>query len=165
MMQIDKKTYCYVFLRTDISLSQQIVQSNHAALEVGLKTTERYNEPSSIVLIQIPNRDQLELEFQKFEAMGISCAAFYEPYDDMGMTAFATLPLGEESRHLFKEYTLWGRSVKGIKTPLTEFLKQEKKEEMRQKKLKEQMSEIIFSSEEQELLGIQLNDVQTMETV
>lgn len=84
--------------------------------------------------------------------MGISCAAFYEPYDDMGMTAFATLPVGEESRHLFKDYTLWGRSIKGIKTPLTEFLKQEKKEELRQKKLKEQ---VTLSVQEKKLLGIE----------
>lgn len=91
--------------------------------------------------------------------MGISCAAFYEPYDNMGMTAFATLPVGEESRHLFKDYTLWGRSIKGIKTPLSEFLKQEKKEELRQKKLKEQ---VLLSNEEKKLLGIK---TPTMETV
>ena len=87
--------------------------------------------------------------------MGISCAAFYEPYDDMGMTAFATLPLGEESRHLFKDYTLWGRSIKGIKTPLTEFLKQEKKEELCQKKIKEQLQQATLSTQEKQLLGLE----------
>lgn len=83
--------------------------------------------------------------------MGISCAAFYEPYEDMGMTAFATLPLGEEHRHIFKEYTLWGRSVKGVKTPLTEFLKEEMKENQRQRKLKEQSKVFLESTQVMEV--------------
>lgn len=102
-----------------------------------MKCNERYLEPSSIVLLQIPDRDQLEKELEKFQSIGIDCAPFYEPYDNTGLTAFSTLPLGEEHRHLFKDYTLWGRSVKGIKTPLSEFLKAENKEEQRKKKLKE----------------------------
>lgn len=151
-MQIDKKTYCYIFLRTDISLAQQIVQSNHAAHEAGLKTKERYTEPTSIVLIQIPDRETLEQEFEKIQSLGIECASFYEPYDDMGMTAFSTLPIGEEDRHHFKNYNLWGRSVKGVKTPLTEFLKEEMKENQRQKKMKEKLKQIELESNENNLV-------------
>jgi hypothetical protein len=110
-------------------------------LEAGLKSEHTYTQPSSIILLQITDRETLEAEFEKFESLGISCASFYEPYEDMGMTAFATLPLGEEHRHLFKNYTLWGRSIKGAKTPLTNFLREEMKENQRQKKYKEEQKQ------------------------
>lgn len=124
-------------MRTDISLAQQIVQAAHATLEAGLKAQVQYKEASSIVLIQIPDKETLENELQKIQALGIECAPFIEPYDDMGLTAFATLPVTEEYRMHFKEYTLWGRSIKGQKTPLTEFLKSEMKMEQQKKKQKQ----------------------------
>lgn len=102
---------------------------------------ERYTEPTSIVLIQISNRDQLEKELVKIRSIGIECAPFYEPYENTGLTAFSTLPIGEEHRHLFKDYILWGKAISGEKTPLSEFLKQEKKENLRQKKLKEKLQQ------------------------
>lgn len=58
----------------------------------------------------------------------------------MGMTAFATLPLGEEYRSLFKDYILWGRSIKGEKTPLTDFLKMEMKENQYKRKMQKNMN-------------------------
>lgn len=107
-----------------------------------MKTKERYTESTSIVLIQIPDRATLEQEFEKIQSLGIECASFYEPYEDMGMTAFSTLPIGEDLRHHFQHYPLWGRSIKGVKTPLTEFLKEEMKENQRKKKLKEKVKQI-----------------------
>ncbi len=111
MKQITEKTHCYIFIRVDLPLSQQIVQSCHAALELGLNDKNSYKEPSSIVLIQIPNQESLLRELEKFKSLGLNCVSFYEPYQDTGVTSFATI-VTEENKQLFKKYTLWGRKVK-----------------------------------------------------
>lgn len=131
------------------------MQACHSAHKSGLKDTHQYQEETSIVLIQIPNKETLEKELVYFQSLGIDCAPFYEPYDDMGLTSFATLPLTEDKRHLFKSYTLWGRGVKGNKTPLTEFLKQEMKEEQRKKK--EKLAQELISSKIEDSVLVQSN--------
>lgn len=104
------------------------MQSCHASLEAGLKDNNQYAQTSSIVLIQISNEKELIKELKNIESLGIVCSSFYEPYDETGVTSFCTAPLGEEQRHLFKKYSLWGRAIKGERSPLTDFLKQEMKE-------------------------------------
>jgi hypothetical protein len=123
-------------VRTDIPLAQQMVQASHAALEAGLKDNRSYSQTSSIIIFQIQSELELTEELEYIRSLGIVCAKFFEPYEDMGITAFATLPISEEYRPLFKKYTLWGRSTKGIKTPLTDFLKEEMKSNQRAKKEK-----------------------------
>lgn len=104
-------------------------------MEIGLQDKNTYQQTSSIVLLQIPSRDELEVELKKIQSIGITCASFTEPYDDMGLTAFATMPVTEEKRHLFKPYTLWGRSIKGINNPIADFIKQQMKEAHTKKSL------------------------------
>lgn len=106
-------------------MSQQIVQSCHAALELGLNDKNSYKEPSSIVLIQIPNQESLLIELEKFKSLGLNCVSFYEPYQDIGVTSFATI-VTEENRHLFKKYNLWGRKVKN--SIVKELIKETEKE-------------------------------------
>lgn len=104
------------------------MQSCHATLEAGLKDNNRYAQTSSIVLIQVPNQQALLEALEDTRRLGIDCAEFYEPYEDTGYTSFSTLPVGEDQRHHFKKYPLWGRAIKGERTPLSDFLKQEMKE-------------------------------------
>jgi hypothetical protein len=113
-------------LRTDLSLGQQIVQASHAALEAGLRDKNSYNQTTSIILFQIPNEEELKKELQYITSLGIPCASFYEPYNDTGITSFATLPITEDKRHLFKKYTLWGRDFKESNPDLHSYLKLEK---------------------------------------
>ena len=129
-----------MFIRTDLSLAQQIVQSCHATLEAGLKDNNRYAQTSSIILIQVKNQQELLEAFERVQSLGIECVSFYEPYEDTGYTSFSTLPVGEEMRHHFKKYPLWGRAVKGEKTPLTEFLKEEMRVFHKSKNLMEQLA-------------------------
>jgi hypothetical protein len=37
----------------------------------------------------------------------IDCYPFFEPYKNTGLTAFATKPITEDHRHLFKNFKLW----------------------------------------------------------
>ena len=104
------------------------MQSCHATLEAGLKDNNRYAETSSIVLIQVKNQKELLEALQYTQLLGIECASFYEPYKDTGYTSFSTLPVGEEKRMHFKKYPLWGRPIRGERSPLSDFLKEEMKE-------------------------------------
>lgn len=140
-MQITEKTYSYVFIRTDIALAQQLVQASHAALEAGLKDKHTYQQTSSIIMFQIPDEETLKKELEYIESLGIECASFYEPYEDMGITAFATLPVTEDKRHFFKKYTLWGRDFKQENPELHHYLKQEKKQFQAKKSVKKLLEE------------------------
>ena len=104
------------------------MQSCHATLEAGLKDNNRYAETSSIVLIQVKNQKELLESLEYTQSLGIECASFYEPYEGTGYTSFSTLPVREDQRINFKKYPLWGRSVKGERSPLSDFLKDEMKE-------------------------------------
>lgn len=104
------------------------MQASHAALEAGLKDTNQYQQTSSIIIFQIPDEQTLKKELNFIESLGIQCASFYEPYENTGITAFATLPITESKRHIFKDYTLWGRDFKQENPELHQYLKQEKKQ-------------------------------------
>ena len=109
MLQINKpKTWVYVFVRTDIPVQQQLVQSNHAALEAGIFLGDKdQNEPSSLIVIAVKNQTKLEQAIKDVESKGIKLVPFIEPSWDYGLTAFATEPLTQERRVLLKRYQLW----------------------------------------------------------
>lgn len=104
-MQIDAKKYVYIFIRKDMSIQQQLVQASHAAHESGLNHTQS-TQSHSIIALGIDNKEQLEHLYQYFSQQ-LECYPFYEPYKDMGLTAFATKPITEEYRGLFKQFKLW----------------------------------------------------------
>lgn len=117
------------------------MQASHAALEAGLKDTHTYQQTSSIIIFQIPDEATLKKELQYIESLGIPCASFYEPYDNTGITAFATLPITEDKRHYFKNYTLWGRDFKQENPELHQYLKQEKKKTQAKKTVNKLLEE------------------------
>lgn len=120
------------------------MQASHAALEAGLKDKHTYQQTSSIIIFQIPDEQNLKKELEYIQSLGIKCASFYEPYDNMGITAFATLPVTEDSRHFFKQYTLWGRDFKIENSDLHNYLKQEKKQIQAKKNMNKFIEENQF---------------------
>lgn len=107
MSQIAEKTWVYVFIRTDLPIEQQIVQACHAALEAGHSFDRKSSEPSSLIILQIPNKEKLEVAMQRTIDRGIRCEAFYEPDWDYGFTSFATEPITLDQRKTFSKYKLW----------------------------------------------------------
>lgn len=95
----------YVVVRTDLSLPQQLVQAAHAAHEAGLRA-EPGAEPSNLIALQVPDKQQLEQAMERF-ASRVPIVPFYEPDDDQGLTAFATLPIDSEQRRHFSNFKLW----------------------------------------------------------
>lgn len=97
--------YTYIFVRKDLSIPQQIVQSSHAALEAGFRF-EQPTTTSHIVLIGIENQEELTKTAHYLETKGIDCEMFWEPDYDTGYTAIATRPLFGEERKPLKRFSL-----------------------------------------------------------
>jgi hypothetical protein len=92
-------------VRQDISIPQQLVQASHAAHESGLANSAS-NAANSIIIFGTKNKEELESLLEQFRPQ-LDCYPFFEPYKDTGLTAFATNPISEENRHLFKNFKLW----------------------------------------------------------
>lgn len=96
-------------MRQDISLAQQVVQSNHATFEVARRLPHPQNldvTPSCIV-IGVPDKIALFRVIEKLRLKGICHHNFYEPDFDMGLSAVATVPLEPEQRRALSNYRLW----------------------------------------------------------
>ncbi len=101
----------YIFVRQDLSLAQQLVQASHAAHESGLAHQNTVS-PSSIIIFGTQDKCELEYHFARFSEQ-LKCFPFFEPYKNIGLTAFATEPIGEDARKLFKEFKLWSSGKGG----------------------------------------------------
>ena len=89
-------------------MPQQMVQSNHAALEAGILFGDReQTEPSSLIVIAVKNKAKLEKVLKDLEEKGIKHIPFIEPDWDYNLTSIATEPLTQEKRMLLKKYQLW----------------------------------------------------------
>ncbi len=95
----------YIFVRQDISIPQQLVQASHAAHQCGLAHSDT-GISNSVIIFGIEDKSQLEDLFEKYRNI-LDCYPFYEPYKNTGLTAFATLPIPEEKRHIFRSFSLW----------------------------------------------------------
>lgn len=112
MLQIDNElskehSYIYVFVRTDLPLEQQVVQAIHAGTEAGHSFDRVSVEASSLILLQVPNKEKLEVALARTIERGVRCEAFNEPDWDYGLTAFATEPIFGDRRKVFNKYKLW----------------------------------------------------------
>ena len=101
------KKHFYVFVRKDLSLPQQIVQSIHAAYEAALHITENDGEINSTVLCQAESEKQL-LEISEYlDYRGIKHKTFVEPDIGHQHTSIATEPLTKKQRKYLSKFPLW----------------------------------------------------------
>lgn len=101
--------YFYLFVRTDLPIEQQIIQTNHATYHMALAYPfHNHQTIPSIVLIGVPHQKALERVIQKLNRHNIAHTPFYEPDWDMGLSAVATTPnLSEEQRSVLRNYSIW----------------------------------------------------------
>lgn len=92
-------------MRQDINIPQQLVQASHAAHESGLAHSAS-GKSHSIIIFGTKDKTELESLLEHYRPQ-LSCYPFYEPYKNTGLTAFATLPIPESQRHIFKSFKLW----------------------------------------------------------
>lgn len=96
--------YVYVFVRKDLSHSQQVVQTSHACIEMARRIPDVIPHPH-LVVIGIKNQQKLEKISKEIEEH-VLVHRFYEPDGNEGLTAFATQPVVEEQRKIFRKYML-----------------------------------------------------------
>lgn len=98
----DMTPYSYIFVRTDLSVPQQIVQAAHASLNAG----HQFGSHSHIVLFGIKSEQELSRAADMLTDNGIRHTMFYEPDNNAGYTALVTEPLQGERRKHMKRYQL-----------------------------------------------------------
>jgi hypothetical protein len=98
-----------VFVRQDIPLAQQIVQSNHATFEIArrLQQPQNLDETPSCIVIGVPDKTALFRVIEKLRKHDIQHEVFYEPDFGMGLSAVATVPLEQAQRRCLSNYRLW----------------------------------------------------------
>lgn len=97
--------YVFVFIRQDIPVSQQIVQSNHATLS--LASLYPIQGTPNIVVIGVPNEAALRRAEKKLEEFRIPYFAWIEPDFDLGFTAITTLPLDRSEKAVLANYRVY----------------------------------------------------------
>lgn len=101
--------YTYVLIRRDISLAQQVVQSNHAAWEAGL-AFEAPAQTCSIVVCSVAGQKELLEAAGRLHRYGIEHQVFFEPDFGMGYSALCTRALAsKKERYVLSKYPLWGK--------------------------------------------------------
>lgn len=101
--------YTYVFIRKDIPLAAQLVQSSHATLELGIRLPEhkKPQKVSSLIMLSIKDEEKLLQTKDELDERGIQNYMFYEPDYNMGYTAICTEPIYLDDRRYFKKFQLW----------------------------------------------------------
>ena len=97
------KRYAYIFVRTDLTQEQQVVQSNHCALELGAELVLNEIDPYNLYFVVCSAKDEQELfEFQDFfEMYGVKTTSFMESDLNYSNTAFGTFPITERKKNKY----------------------------------------------------------------
>lgn len=104
--------YTYCFVRKDMPLFAQLVQSAHACHELGMSLPrDKVPINSHLILLQVRNEDELLCIDWQLRKKRIRTVVFYEPdhYDGkpLGNSALCTEPLYGTSRNFFNKFELW----------------------------------------------------------
>lgn len=93
-------------VREDLTPPQQICQAVHAAYESGIRYGDK-ERISSVVVVTVPNEDELLKTKEKLDWKGLKNYLFREP--DLGneATSLATEPLDQKRRRCLGGYPLW----------------------------------------------------------
>ncbi len=94
-----------MFVRQDLTLPQQIVQSNHASLSIAQKF--KIDGIPNLILIGVKDKSALESIIHTLEWFGHGYHAWMEPDGGLGLTSIATVPLDLNQRKIFSNFGLW----------------------------------------------------------
>ena len=101
-----QKPYIYIFIRTDIDKTYQIIQTGHALFEHGLNIKDKPDQISSFCLLQAKDEKHLLKISQKLGMNGIDFTMFHEP-DLNEFTSIAIGPIYGDERKFFKKFKLY----------------------------------------------------------
>jgi hypothetical protein len=112
-MTLDSYTV-YVFVRQDISLAMQLVQSNHAIFVMAAQMPRAEGIPN-VIVIGVPHVAALKRVLHKLEAAAIPAESFTDPDLPVGITAVCTYPLAADDKVPLANYRLWQHSPAACK--------------------------------------------------
>ena len=108
------RNYCYTFIRSDLSIEQQIVQAAHSAMESGRSFGDP-KTPTHLILLEAKSEDKLLNIAENLKQRDIRFQLFYEPDNDTGYSSLTTEPIfNSERRKYFSRFSLY--KFKGINT-------------------------------------------------
>ena len=96
----------YIFVREDLSPGQIIVQACHAVAESARHFLSKEDEHPHFVICGVKNENLLKNAYSKIIEQNIKAKSFIEPDIGDQMTAFATEPVCNEQRRIFRKYKL-----------------------------------------------------------
>lgn len=96
----------FIFVRQDLPIAQQIVQTNHATFAFASIFTSEPGIPN-IVLVGVPDVSALNRVLSKLKANQIPHMVFRDPDLGPDMTAIVTEPLDHEQKKCLSNYRLW----------------------------------------------------------
>lgn len=99
--------WIYCFIRTDMSIAQQIVQTAHSAYEAGRGLGKNVPFPR-LVLLAVPNGEAM-IEALDYCSQHLHCYPFYETEQghEIQLTSFTTRPVSFNERQIFRQFKLW----------------------------------------------------------
>jgi hypothetical protein len=95
-----------VFVRKDLSIPQQVVQTSHACIEVSRNYLTPEATHPHLVVLSVENEEQLKQYAEKMKKAGIQYREFIEPDIGNQWTAVASEPLTGDRRKHFSNYRL-----------------------------------------------------------
>lgn len=98
-------TYLYVLVRKDLPPEQIAVQASHAAFDAGKRFGAGLDP--HLVLCTVPGPDALEEAHDALLEQELPVCRFYEPDNDTGYSALASLAVTSKQRRAFKRYPLY----------------------------------------------------------
>lgn len=98
--------FVYVFVREDLDLIHQLIQTAHATHEAGIRFGKVDGKISHFCIFGVKNANEL-VEINGFlNSKGVNFAIFHEPDFDMGYTALATEPLVGQRREIMADFKI-----------------------------------------------------------
>ena len=100
------KQYVYFFTRQDMIPEQQIVQTAHVALKLGVKAGKKLNpDETYFTVVGVRNEEALLAVQRILDAFKFDYEVFFEP-DLPGITSVATYPIDEDKRDVLMAFNL-----------------------------------------------------------
>lgn len=93
--------YVYLFIREDLSIPQQIIQTAHAVDD--MNKSYPHESENYMVLCSVKDEERLFLISELLKDRNIHHETFFEP-DINGHTAIATRPLKGEERKILRNF-------------------------------------------------------------
>lgn len=93
-------------VRTDLPANIQLVQSCHAVAESARFFIPTTMEHPHFVVCGVKNEAAIRKAHHQIQNQGIRCRAFFEADLDNQMTAFATEPIYDAQRRVFRNFQL-----------------------------------------------------------